>query len=122
MVFLFWIVKSNGTSVTDEGDLDGFAQCLTDKGAIFYGAFWCPHCASQKALFGNSIKLVNYVECSTPDGNGQLQICKDKSITNYPTWDLLPYGDATTTTRLTGEISLDELSSKTGCALPSLKY
>ena len=31
--------------------LDGFAQCLTAKGAQMYGAWWCPHCADQKELF-----------------------------------------------------------------------
>ena len=26
------------------------AQCLKDKGVIFYGAFWCPHCKKQVSL------------------------------------------------------------------------
>ena len=63
-----------------------FATCLKDKGAQFYGAFWCPHCKEQKAEFGSSVKLLPYVECSTPDANDQTQICKDKGIESYPTW------------------------------------
>ena len=55
------------------GQYDAFAQCLKDKGAIFYGAFWCPHCQNQKAMFGKSVQFLPYVECSTPDGNGQTQ-------------------------------------------------
>ena len=39
------------------GKLDGFAQCLKDKGAIFYGAFWCPHCQNQKKMFGRSASV-----------------------------------------------------------------
>jgi len=33
------------------GFYDEFAQCLTDKGVKMYGAYWCPHCQAQKALF-----------------------------------------------------------------------
>ena len=47
------------------GKYDAFAQCLKDKGAVFYGAFWCPNCQEQKKLFDSSIKLLPYVECST---------------------------------------------------------
>ncbi|MDD5068767.1 MAG: thioredoxin domain-containing protein [Candidatus Pacebacteria bacterium] len=93
------------------GTHDVFAQCLTEKGATFYGAFWCPHCQATKALFGKSIKYVKYVECSTPDGSGQLQVCKDKNIETYPTWE---FADGS---RLTGELSLQELSDKTSCPL-----
>lgn len=91
--------------------LDSFAQCLKDKGAVFYGAFWCPHCQKQKAMFGSAAKLLPYVECSTQDGKGQLQACIDKKITNYPTWE---FADLS---RATGERSLSELSQKTGCPL-----
>lgn len=94
------------------GRLDQFAMCLKDKGAQFYGAFWCPHCQNQKALFGRSAKELPYIECSTPDTKAQLQVCKDKGINTYPTWD---FADGE---RMTGEISLQALSQKTGCELP----
>ncbi len=68
------------------GQYDGLAQCLKDKGAIFYGAFWCPHCQATKKLFGKSAKLLPYVECSSADGQSQLPICKDKNVESYPTW------------------------------------
>ena len=66
---LFLIVAGVGVSFFAKpvsGQLDDFAQCLTDKEAVFYGAFWCPHCQAQKRMFGNSVKLLPYVECSTP--------------------------------------------------------
>ncbi|HEY4502259.1 MAG TPA: thioredoxin domain-containing protein [Candidatus Paceibacterota bacterium] len=94
------------------GKLDTFAQCLGEKGATFYGAFWCPHCQNQKALFGNSAKLLPYIECSTSDGKQQLQICTDAGITGYPTWEFAN-GE-----RLSGEVELKVLSEKTGCELP----
>lgn len=94
------------------GPLDSFASCIKEAGATFYGAFWCPHCQNQKTMFGKSAKLLPYVECSTPDGKAQLKECSDKGVTSYPTWE---FADGS---RLTGEISLETLAEKTGCALP----
>jgi len=67
------------------GKYDDFAKALKDKGAEFYGAFWCPHCQSQKAEFGTSKKYLPYIECSNPD-QSQTPICKEKQIESYPTW------------------------------------
>ncbi|OGG45280.1 hypothetical protein A2673_01685 [Candidatus Kaiserbacteria bacterium RIFCSPHIGHO2_01_FULL_50_13] len=94
------------------GALDGFAQCLTEKSVTFYGAFWCPNCASQKRLFGRSAELLSYVECSTADSQGQLAVCKDAGIEQYPTWE---FADAS---RLTGVQPLAVLAEKSGCILP----
>lgn len=90
---------------------DGFAQCLTDAGVKFYGAYWCPHCQAQKRLFENSSKLP-YIECSTPNGQGQTQVCIEAGITGYPTWEL---ADGT---RLDGEQTLEVLAENSGCELP----
>ena len=92
--------------------LDSFAQCLKDKGTIFYGAFWCPHCQSQKALFGRSAKRLPYVECSTPDSRGQTPICQEKQISGYPTWE---FADGS---RESGSLPLERLAEKTGCEIP----
>lgn len=105
------ILRSN-TTPTGPGKYDAFAQCLKDKGAIFYGAFWCPHCQAQKKLFGSSVKLLPYVECSTADGQAQTQGCIDKKITGYPTWEF------TDGSRMSGEIPLKTLAEKTACTLP----
>jgi thiol-disulfide isomerase/thioredoxin len=90
---------------------DEFAQCLEEKGATFYGAFWCPNCDDQKRVFGNSAKELPYVECSTPDRRGQLSVCSEAGITAYPTWE---FEDGS---RHSGVLSLAQLSSQTGCAL-----
>jgi hypothetical protein len=94
------------------GMYDAFARCITQSGAKFYGAFWCPHCAAQKAEFGDSEQYLPYVECSLPDESGQTQICIDKGIKSYPTW-IFPDGS-----QLSGVTPLDQLAQKTGCALP----
>lgn len=94
----------------------GFAQCLTEKGATFYGASWCPHCAEQKRLFGGAVKHVNYVECAVPGNRSQqTQACQDANIQSYPTWD---FADGS---RQTGVIPLSDLAAKTGCELPAGK-
>jgi hypothetical protein len=102
---------TSGTPVVD-GKYDDFTMCLKDKGATFYGAFWCPHCQATKKLFGSSAKLLPYVECSTPNGQAQLPICIEKEIASYPTWE---FADGT---RMTGELTLQQLADKTSCALP----
>jgi thiol-disulfide isomerase/thioredoxin len=94
------------------GAYDAFAKCLGDKGAKFYGAFWCPHCQAQKGIFGKSKAFLPYVECSTPDSSGQTDICKEKKIQSYPTWE---FKTATGTELVTGEKTVDELAAKTGC-------
>lgn len=104
---VLWIKSSR-----QPGKLDQFAECLKEKGAVFYGAFWCSHCQNQKALFGKSAKRLPYVECSTADSRGQLAICKNKNIEGYPTWE---FNDGS---RLNGEITLTRLAEKTGCPLP----
>ncbi len=93
--------------------LDPLAQCIADKGATFYGAFWCPHCQDQKKLFGNASRLLPYVECSTPDGRGTLQVCTQNNVTGYPTW---VFADGS---RQSGELTLEELATKTGCTIPA---
>lgn len=106
------IIRGGGGEPAGPGKYDAFATCLKDKGAVFYGAFWCPHCQAQKKLFGSSQKLLPYVECSTANGQGQTQICIDKKISGYPTWE---FADSS---RLNGEIPLAQLAEKTSCKLP----
>ena len=94
-------------------ELDGFAQCIAASEAKFYGAFWCPHCIEQKALFGKAAaEKLPYVECSNPDKKSQTQICVEKKITGYPTWELAN-GE-----RLSGNQTLETLATKTSCVLP----
>jgi len=92
---------------------DTFAQCLTEKGTKMYGAWWCPHCTNQKKLFLGAFDKVDSVECS-PNGAKTFtsQECKDAGITSTPTWT---FSDGT---RVTGEMSLEDLSAKTSCPLP----
>ena len=94
---------------TQSGPVEiALAQHLTDTGAIFYGAWWCPHCQDQKQLFGKeAAKNIPYTECSTPEGQGQTSVCQEAEITGYPTWEI--NGE-----RLSGTQSLETLAQLSG--------
>lgn len=107
ILILFFI---NQTKIPKNNPKSELAQCLTSKGLKFYGAFWCPHCAEQKALFGSAKDELPYVECGViGDARGQTQICTEKEITGYPTWEL-QNGE-----RISGVQSLERLSKIAGC-------
>lgn len=97
------------TVTTQSGPAEiALAQHLADTGAIFYGAWWCPHCQEQKQLFGQqAAQIINYVECSLPDGQGQTQTCQEAEVTGYPTWEI--NGE-----RFSGRQSLEDLAQLTG--------
>ncbi|HEX6820835.1 MAG TPA: hypothetical protein VF123_02170 [Candidatus Sulfotelmatobacter sp.] len=91
--------------------LDTFAKCLTAKGAQMYGAWWCPHCAEQKELFGYAFQYVKYHECSLEGQRTETEECKQAGIQHFPTWQF-PDGS-----RTEGTLQLSVLSQKTGCKL-----
>ncbi len=91
---------------------DAFATCIANSGATFYGAFWCPHCAEQKKLFGDSVDLLPYVECDPSGKNADPGACAAASVGSYPTW---VFADGTKTE---GVESFDELALATSCPLP----
>src|SRR5579872_5726136 len=92
---------------------DAFAQCIKASGATFYGAFWCPHCKAQKAMFGDAVEYLPYVECSEPDGQTQTPICIQKNVQSYPTW-VFANGVLEE-----GTLDLTEIAKQTSCTLPS---
>ena len=85
------------------------AKHLTDSGVKLYGAFWCGHCEDQKKLFGEEVfQYINYIECSTPDGTAQTEICIADNVTSYPTWE---FADGV---RISDVLSLKELAERSG--------
>ncbi|MEM9213047.1 MAG: vitamin K epoxide reductase family protein [Cyanobacteria bacterium P01_F01_bin.150] len=65
------------------------AQHLQSIGAKKFGAYWCPHCHDQQALFGQeAFSYIEYVECA-PDGyETQTGLCQSTGITGFPTWEI----------------------------------
>lgn len=79
---------------------------LLSKGAIFYGAWWCPHCFTQKNLFGTEAgRRLPYVECDKDEAGRQR--CQSAGIRAYPSWDLNGQ-------RREGVLSLEELKVWSG--------
>ncbi|MGB3311720.1 MAG: hypothetical protein WBG32_24300 [Nodosilinea sp.] len=64
------------------------AQHLSAKGGVMYGAYWCPHCADQKAMFQDAVDRLPYVECAADGDNPQPELCQQKGIEGYPTWEI----------------------------------
>ncbi len=86
------------------------AECLTQKGAKMYGAYWCPHCVNQKKAFGDAFTKIAYVECGVRGNpSAEEQVCKDQNIQGLPTWI---FGDGT---RVEGERTFQDLAIRSGC-------
>jgi len=93
---------------------DGFARCLKDRQVKMYGAYWCPHCAEQKEMFGESFEFAPYIECGVAgDRRAEQPVCKEAGIQHFPTWQFPPTGE-----RVEAVMPFADLSSRTGCPLP----
>ena len=85
-----------------------FAKFLKDSGVIKYSAYWCPNCLNQSELFGKqAYKELNVVECANDGKKSQTQLCIDKKIKGFPTWEI-------NGKLILGVLSLKELSNLTG--------
>ncbi|MDR7538249.1 MAG: vitamin K epoxide reductase family protein [Armatimonadota bacterium] len=93
------------------GYAEGLARHLAASGARFYGAYWCPHCQDQKAIFGRAARALPYIECDPRGVAAQPQACISAGIRAYPTWDI---GGK----RYEGFLSLDELARLSGYPPP----
>ncbi|MFH2027633.1 MAG: thioredoxin domain-containing protein [Nanoarchaeota archaeon] len=103
-VFIFFpgTSEARDSVIVDQGSPE-LAKCLTEKGAIMYGAEWCSHCQNQKSMFGESVKEINFVDC-----DAERERCLSAGIQGYPTWSidgkLYP-----------GEQELSRLAELSGC-------
>ena len=85
-----------------------FAKYLKDNGVVKYSAYWCPNCLNQSELFGKqAYKELNVVECARDGKNSQTQLCIDKKIKGFPSWEI--NGEI-----IIGVQTLEELSELTG--------
>ena len=97
------IVNSESTKESIE-----FAKYLKDNGVVKYSAYWCPNCLNQSELFGKqAYKELNVVECARDGINSQTQLCIDKNIKGFPTWEI-------NGKLILGVLSLKELYKLTG--------
>jgi hypothetical protein len=86
------------------------ADHLRQRGAIFYGAYWCTHCFRQKNLFGQQAgDRLPYVECAKDQAGADK--CNAAHVEAYPTWVL-------GTERREGVQTLEELAIWSGFKSP----
>ena len=106
---LFLSILLTGCSDSIGDKYVSFAKCLTEKDATMYGAYWCPHCANQKEMFGKlGFAEINNVECDPRGADAKPELCQKNGIEGYPTWI---FADGS---RMAGEIPLPKLAEKTG--------
>ena len=77
--------------ITTESTMESInlAKYLTAKGVVKYSAYWCPNCLYQSELFGKqAYKELNVVECARDGINSQTQLCIDKKIEGFPSWEI----------------------------------
>ena len=97
------IVTSESTKESIE-----LAKHLNNKGVVKYSAYWCPNCLNQSELFGKkAYEELNVVECAKDGIKSQTQLCIDKKIKGFPTWEI-------NGKLILGVLSLKELSKLTG--------
>ena len=95
-----WEVKTK----SGESEIE-LAQHLRENDIKMYGAYWCPHCYEQKALFGKeAFAEVEYIECEADGENAQPQVCQAAGIQSYPSWEIDSKVEP-------GRLSLEELAA-----------
>lgn len=93
-------------------DLVGLALAITDSGATFFGAAWCPFCTEQKELFEDGGQFLPFQEVTNPDRSlNDVGMAND--ITMLPTW---VFSDGT---RIEGVVSLQTLAAAAGVTVPT---
>ena len=77
--------------VTSESTKESIAlaKYLKNNGVVKYSAYWCPNCLDQSELFGKeAYKELNVVECARDGKNSQTQLCINKKIEGFPSWEI----------------------------------
>ena len=95
-----------------------FVECLVEDGVHGYNAWWCGACRMQEKNLEEELgeywppfKEQVLIECYEPGETlVRKEICRDKKITFYPSWEV---HQGTEWKR--GALSVSELSEYSGC-------
>lgn len=110
-LFLVAGYASSAPPPPEQAYAEGLARHLTATGVKLYGAYWCPHCTDQKAMFGKAAASLPYIECDPRSPAGKPAVCVAAKIRAFPTWDIAGG-------RHEGVLSLAELASLSGYPPP----
>ncbi|MDR7563337.1 MAG: vitamin K epoxide reductase family protein [Armatimonadota bacterium] len=111
MAFVTGGYAVTGRRLAADAYAEGLAKHLARAGAVFYGAYWCPHCAEQKRLFGQAARHLPYVECDPRSPEGNPRACEAAGVRAYPTWIIQGR-------RYEGVLTLEELARLSGYPPP----
>ncbi len=76
-------------TTTSSPEAIALAEHLTATGAVMYSAYWCPHCADQKRLFGReATERLTVIECAADGRDNQAELCQRKNIEGFPSWEI----------------------------------
>ena len=76
---------------------------------VLFGVLIVPELRKK---FGSSFRYIEYVECDPRGDDEQSELCIEKGIESYDTWE---FADGS---RLVGEPSFESMGEKTGCVVP----
>jgi len=111
---------AEGEATTAEGEsaaiftIADFAKALKDAGVRLFGASWCQFCVRQKAMFGTAAETP-YIETTDAVAAGTDLTLNPtgRPIANLPTWEFQDQH------RVTGVLTLQQLSENSGIPLPA---
>lgn len=114
-VAVIYIMRTPVEELAEDVDISPearLAQCLTEKGAEFYGTHWCPACQRQKELFAEAAEYLPYIECDQEQASQEeIAKCINAGIRTVPTWQ---FADGK---QESGILSIDRLAELSGCLL-----
>ena len=80
------LAQAQAAQTASQAKQQAIANHLKVRGAQFYGAWWCPACTQQKALFGKEAAArLPYVECTDASTGPR---CSAAGVRAFPTWDM----------------------------------
>jgi uncharacterized membrane protein len=86
-----WLAQQAPPQITTSSSKEALslAKELKRLDASFYGAFWCSHCYDQKQTMGEqAMAMIPYIECDKDGVQSQSNLCREKKIPGYPTWEI----------------------------------
>ncbi len=110
------IMYFSQTGVVAKKDYSDLAQCLNEKGVVYYKSVRCSTCRRQEALLGQAYTKLNSIECHPEGENPNPELCLAKNISKTPTF--LIERNGLEVKRAEGLQQIKNLASFAGCPLP----
>lgn len=104
-IISIFFIQNHGSIVFGYDSVESLAKCLAREKFTMYGTKTCSSCNAQRDFFKDNFQFVPYVDCSVNQ-----DICLQKNITGFPTWE------DKNGKRYSGYIALEVLADLSGCS------